>query len=339
MSRRRRAPAWAATAVPEMARTLARTNLAEAARLAATADHARATAPHRPDLAQRLEDSARSAQASAATARAAELYWVTADMARIAMDASQDVPALLAPDAPAPAGLMAFAAPLPEWDTAPTGGLTLRDEDGSWTDYREPVPVDALTWAIGPPTRPTHAGAAQAIRVELHTRTHNLPLPLLHHQSPFLVPFTAITQALPAPLGSGGLVIAEGGVFPAGAGHTGVLALLEAAWVLMSAPAVATTTPATPPPAHSSQRAGRRGPSDVTVIDVRPARRALLDPHPDGAPTGRRLTTRHVVRGHWTHQPHGPGRSQRRLQWVDDYLRGPAGAPITTRAHVWAWRH
>ncbi len=126
---------------------------------------------------------------------------------------------------------------------------------------------------------------------------------------------------------------------PAGGGaRTAHLALLEAAWVLMSAPSVATTTPAAPP-AHSSQRAGRRGPSDVTVIDVRPARRALLDPTPDGAPTGRRLTTRHVVRGHWTHQPHGPARAQRRLQWVDDYLRGPAGAPITTRAHVWAWRH
>lgn len=76
----------------------------------------------------------------------------------------------------------------------------------------------------------------------------------------------------------------------------------------------------------------------MTVVDLRPARRALMDgaAAPDSE---RRLTTRHVVRGHWRRQPHGPGGAQRRLQWVDDYLRGPAGAPLTTRTHVWAWRH
>jgi len=76
----------------------------------------------------------------------------------------------------------------------------------------------------------------------------------------------------------------------------------------------------------------------VTVIDLHPQRRRLITTpaKPDGDPAGdgprRRLTTRHVVRGHWTHQPHGPQRALRRLQWVDDYIRGPQDALVGERA-------
>lgn len=81
----------------------------------------------------------------------------------------------------------------------------------------------------------------------------------------------------------------------------------------------------------------------VTVIDLHPQRRRLITTpdKPDDETEGqrRRLTSRHVVRGHWTHQPHGPQRALRRLQWIDDYIRGPQDAPLTTRTHVWAWRH
>ena len=93
---------------------------------------------------------------------------------------------------------------------------------------------------------------------------------------------------------------------------------------------------------RTNDAAGRGDPADsgVTVIDLHPHRRRLITPDKpddDGGPR-RRLTTRHVVRGHWTHQPHGPAKSLRRLQWVDDYIRGPQDAPLSTRTHVWAWR-
>ena len=41
-----------------------------------------------------------------------------------------------------------------------------------------------------------------------------------------------------------------------------------------------------------------------------------------------------IVRGHWTHQPHGPGRALRRLQWIEPYWKGHEGAPVNVRSHV-----
>lgn len=74
----------------------------------------------------------------------------------------------------------------------------------------------------------------------------------------------------------------------------------------------------------------------VTLVDLRPMRNVRTAVEPEAE--GRRLTTRHVVRGHWTHQPHGPGRQLRRLQWIASYTRGPDGAPLVERDTVYIWR-
>jgi hypothetical protein len=39
-----------------------------------------------------------------------------------------------------------------------------------------------------------------------------------------------------------------------------------------------------------------------------------------------------LVRGHWKRQPHGPGRTQRKLIHVEPYWRGPEDAPINVKA-------
>ena len=41
-----------------------------------------------------------------------------------------------------------------------------------------------------------------------------------------------------------------------------------------------------------------------------------------------------LVRGHWKHQPHGKGRSERKYIFVEPYWRGPEDAPITVRPHA-----
>jgi hypothetical protein len=49
-----------------------------------------------------------------------------------------------------------------------------------------------------------------------------------------------------------------------------------------------------------------------------------------GTPTGRSHTYAHRfrVRGHLRNQPYGPGKSKRKLIWVDDFEKGPEDAPL-----------
>lgn len=44
---------------------------------------------------------------------------------------------------------------------------------------------------------------------------------------------------------------------------------------------------------------------------------------------------RWMVRGHWRQQPCGPQRSQRRLQWIDPYVKGPDDKPLDVRPTIW----
>lgn len=46
------------------------------------------------------------------------------------------------------------------------------------------------------------------------------------------------------------------------------------------------------------------------------------------------LLVRTLVTGHWRNQPHGAGKTQRRLQWIEPFWRGPEDAPISTPVRV-----
>ena len=340
--RHRRAGAWSPPLVAAMARSLAREERREAGRLTALADRARRI--NETGYAAEFDQASAATAAVAATVETASLYWVATPMARLAMDASQDIPAINGADAPAQAGLMVMAEPLPAWDTTVIGGLALRDGPRTDVPHNEAVPVDALTWNLNP-----HPSGVKALTIELMCRPTRLPLPLLEHQSSWLVPFTRLRTLIPASLDTAQAVGPDG--TPVDPAHVGVMAWLQAAWTLMATPNLTQTTvvagtgkPRNPKPNDAGGR-GHDTPSDdgVTVIDLHPQRRKLIitpdDVDADSAGPRRRLTSRHVVRGHWTHQPHGKGRALRRLQWIDDYIRGPQDAPLTTRTHVWAWRH
>lgn len=41
------------------------------------------------------------------------------------------------------------------------------------------------------------------------------------------------------------------------------------------------------------------------------------------------------VSGHWRNQPYGPGRSQRRRIWIDDYRKGPEEAPFIAKDTIY----
>ena len=46
-------------------------------------------------------------------------------------------------------------------------------------------------------------------------------------------------------------------------------------------------------------------------------------------------THRWMVHGHWRDQPCGPGRTSRRVIWIDDYIKGPADKPLDVRPTIW----
>lgn len=85
------------------------------------------------------------------------------------------------------------------------------------------------------------------------------------------------------------------------------------------------------PDRATRRRAERAGhPSKVTIVRLR--QRRINRPDPDD--TGRHLTHRHVVEGHWKWQPYGPGRTERRYIYVAPYVRGPDGAELVLRPRV-----
>jgi len=45
------------------------------------------------------------------------------------------------------------------------------------------------------------------------------------------------------------------------------------------------------------------------------------------------MSIRFTVRGHWHHYRHGPGRSQVKLLWIDEYWKGPEDAPRVHRGY------
>ena len=49
--------------------------------------------------------------------------------------------------------------------------------------------------------------------------------------------------------------------------------------------------------------------------------------------TGRKLTVRSLVSGHWRDQPCGVGLKDRKRIWIEPFWRGPEGVPITQRTH------
>lgn len=268
-----------------------------------------------------FDQTARSWWDMARTLDDAMLIWVSTPMMRVALDASQDVPSIDTIDCPADRGLAAFDTPLPPFETAPVGGLALRDGTRTDIPHDAPVPVDAIAWHLHGST----------LDVNLMCRPERLPLPL-HPNQADLVGFIEFSTPVPLVFDEARVATRSGKLVR---GNFGPLAFLSAMWVLMMTPTTSFRTTldarAGAPASPSVPPAGK-----VTIVDLRPLRQA--ETAEDREPTRRTLTRRHVVRGHWTHQPYGPSQSLRRVQWVDSYVRGPEGAPLDDRTLVYQWR-
>ena len=121
---------------------------------------------------------------------------------------------------------------------------------------------------------------------------------------------------------------------PFGRLPTGVSAarLIAATCLLMDTPAVAELSRV-----ERTYRDGPGAPRLPAAVQV-VALRELVRPRQATSPgehPGQQHAYRWMVSGHWRQQPCGPGRSLRKPVWVTPHIKGPAGAPIKERVHVW----
>lgn len=311
---------WSPRLMPEIRRDMVRSLRADAARGSALAQ--RALGAGHPDAAV-VATAAVALETDATQLQQADLFWVTRDMAQMAMDGALDVPVLSWTDRPALNGLLGFGDALPPIE-AP---LVLH---GDQEPTRVSAAVAGLAWRTMPDGRIEvdvlcHPAALGRRSISPNPPRHLVPLVTAKPQA-----------ALPIDLDelAAGQILDEFGQ-PGDTAILSILSLLAACWTMMMTPTVAqrrsldgrTGIGATPQtPASES----------VTIIDLRPLRHIEMD---RDETTGRRLTVRHLVRGHWTNQAYGPDRALRRLQWIAPYIKGPADAPLkVSEDRVMVWR-
>lgn len=326
MSRRRRKD-WSPYALPGMQRSLVAALEQHAGHTDGLAERARAVDP---SMEAGFRADAEGHRLTAWAARIADRYWVTDPMARVALDASQDMPGFTGEDMPAPTGLLLVEKPLPDKDVTAIGGLRLRDrETGNpeLFDRMEPVPVDGFLWH--------HRG--RSVIVWVLVRSSRLSAPLLVADAP-LTAFMSLELPVPADFTGEKAFLGPEGASPT-SDALGVLSWLSAAWHLMGMPTVAEIREAPDTEGVGPSRAPK-GPeqlSAVRLVDLRPMRHVRIEDK-DVEEKSRVYRHRWVVRGHWRQQVAGKKRAERRLTWIPSYIKGPEGAPLLTTDTVNVWR-
>lgn len=315
----RKKTSWSVGAVPAMKEALTR-----ACMLDARQRELSLFSPFFTQAERRIEKSEITTLKSLASlTEGAEMYWVTDAMARIALDASQDIPGSDFADIPSPTGLIVLEKPLPPVRLpSPMRVYDRRTGHPLPEKHSDPVPLDAILWSAG----------SDSIQLNLCTRSIRLPGRVLVG-SPPLEP--VIDMGFKRLLDFEKIDDKDSKV-----DLIGVSAWLATAWHLMTIPTTASVTPAAvakpkkPGVSKSPQEPGQV--RDVKIVDLRPLRHHSED----AAKAGDRNTPGHrwVVRGHWRNQPYGKKRAKRRVQWVESYIKGPDGAPLVERAIVNVWR-
>jgi hypothetical protein len=110
---------------------------------------------------------------------------------------------------------------------------------------------------------------------------------------------------------------------------------LLATWFLINQPGVAQQQVEVTNDKQLIKRARREGrqPPTVRLVDLRHAK-AHRAAAVDGGPTGRQVTVRFPVRGHWRRQAYGPKRGLRRSMYIAPFMKGPEGAPLKSGGTV-----
>lgn len=271
----------------------------------------------RARMVRMLHDAARVGRGRASTLAQqlahSDLYWVTRDMGLAALDASTDIPGWSLRDLPSRSGLMAVEpGALPPMNMRTGRAFGVRTP--RWVDQ---VPAtadvamiewvtvaDALTVLVWVRlSTGSHAGSEYAIGW------------IVNASDAELADLDAIT----------GLRVEA----------RSVLALLGACVTMMAIPTVAELRQQTVILSRTKALGGARE-AMVTSVTLRRLARRTQDTEPGDS--GREYHHQWIVRGHWRQQQYGPAAALRRTTWVPSYLKGPEGAPLLPREHVYVWR-
>lgn len=278
----------------------------------------------------------------------AELYYTTAEAARLAVSLAPNYlgDVLRDDEAPARAGFMVFEEPI---GTVVNSAVTARNAIGveysmdrknvhivaaSWGPYRDERATRASMWmtfwspadldrevtdylarmaASGTPAPPR-----EYLRIALEET-----IGPLHWDNEMFLPYGMDTAVL------------------AGKFTYHWMCVVRAAWTLMDSPGIIGeeqfTQPKTDFKREQRENPGRRrAPVTVRVVSLR-RRQTTGTPVRDEqrAEHGQRsYAVRWPVRGHLRWQPVGPGREQRKRIYIEPHLKGPDGAPLKVPAET-----
>jgi len=262
----------------------------------------------------------------------AALYYVSADMTRLAVAASHSLPPFnIEPeDVPAPAGFMLFEEPVCHYDA---------DGDGDGDIGALRVPTVAISWGstkIGYESHPDALWitlwkpAGQAL-LDAVDRVNGQITPA-DQRDWFVRGYTPLMWESEAmwPFG------ADKAVFGSALSLGTPLDALRAAWLLMQQPKIIESTDVERPRAER-KRDARQGlsTSPVRILELRRAAPDRDAAAAQGGPGD--YTCRWLVSGHWR-QHWYPKRQVHRPVWIAPHLKGPEDKPLRTTETVHLWK-
>lgn len=236
------------------------------------------------------------------------LYRMARDMTDLAVSAAASLPEW-SPAAAIPAefGLLCWAKPVGRFDWPVPG-----------SDQRITMPVDAMLWGV----QGSQVAVSLAFRTDRIAGQFNpglAQLPLLSHP----MGLWDLEQPVAHRLDDGAL---------------SPLSVLGCAWLLMQQPSVASSRQIRSGAAGSGD--GGDAADDADAVSIIELRRLASSDREGAGTSGRKITKRFLVSGHWRQVAVGKGRTMRKPVYVNSYLKGPDGAPImdSSSDRVYAWR-
>lgn len=293
--------------------------------------------PHTGDLAQ---DATILLQEERGRLADAVLYYVTADMTRLAMVAATSLPvhSLHPHDVPAERGFLVFAEPIGTYQPdetdnpaeqtqivavswGPSGAVA--PDSGVWLTFWAMTDYESNARHIRQEIGGSLDDARRRVRAMRAELTWDNEV-VLHWGASRIAVFN--TGRPGQALRTEEIDTTSGGWHQVKDSTLGWSHIVRAAWLLMTQPGV-TDVDDQPASRTVRRRAERDGFSSPAVRVVRIRHRE--DTPTRAEPSGRTYSVRWTVRGHWRNQYY-PARQEHRPLWINPHIKGPDGAPLRT---------